>query len=260
MFAAMKMRFVRLPIVCGLLIVMLAACGKEFQPTPTVTPTPTQEVATPAGLTVGILADRIAAGWKTIDRYRSVTTTVSAGTPTAAGMGTTVIEEVVLPDRRRQVVTVDGIERSEIVAAGGNIYGRGTSLPGIEQPNRNPDVWITINGNVLGPNNAFSGFYQSLLLPSQSPYGGLSEDKRNRPAEELGAVEIDGKQCEHYRIVDTTLTGERVVIVLSLAGNGLVCSIETTSDAAISTSVYTYDQPTEIVIPASPVPAPAENG
>ncbi|MCO5223543.1 MAG: hypothetical protein M9947_18495, partial [Thermomicrobiales bacterium] len=162
--------------------------------------------------------------------------------------------------QRHQLVLVDGVEQSEIVAAGGNIYGRGTTLPGIEQPNRDPNVWITINGNVLGPNNSFSGFYQSLLLPVQPPYAGLSDDDRAKPAEELGSTEIGGRTCQQYRIVDTTLTGTRVEVTLSLADNGLVCAIETRSGNSVTSTIYTYDQPAQIDLPASPVPAPAENG
>lgn len=265
MFAAMNVRKLRLSIVTVLLVMGLAACGKDLQPSPTTAPTATEQNATPTGLTVGVLADRIAEGWKTVDRYRSVTTTRSLGTPESASPmadsgSTEVIEEVILPDQRRQVVTAGGIEQSEIVAAGGNIYGKGPGLPGITQPNRDPDVWITINGNVLGPNNAYSGFYQSLLLPAQPPYAALTDDVRKRPAEELGTAEIGGKICQQYRLVDTTLTGERVVVVLSLADDGLVCAIETTSDSLVTTSVFSYDQPTSIALPASPVPAPAENG
>ncbi len=259
MFAGMNVRATRLSILIVLLAVTLGACGRDLQPEPTAQPTATSP-ATPAGLTVGSLADRIGAGWSTIDRYRSVTTVQPLGTPAADASGTEVIEEVILPDKRRQVVMADGVEQSEIVAAGGNIYGRGANLPGISQPNRNPDVWITINGNVLGPDNAFSGFYQSLLLPSQPPYAGLTDAKRKRPVEELGSVEIGGQSCRQYRIVDTTLTGDRVAIALSLSESGLVCAIETTSDTSITTSVYTYDQPASIPVPASPVPAPAENG
>ncbi len=250
----------RLPVVIVLLAVALAACGKDLQPSPTAVPTATEAEATPSGLTVGVLADRIAAGWKAVERYRSVTTTKSIGTPDANAASTEVIEEVILPDQRRQVVTTGGVQQSEIVAAGGNIYGRGPQLPGISQPNRDPDVWITINGNVLGPNNSMSGFYQSLLLPAQAPYAALTDAVRNRPAEELGTAEIGGKTCQQYRLVDTTLTGERVVVVLSLADDGLVCSIETSSGSAITTSLFTYDQPASIALPASPVPAPAENG
>jgi hypothetical protein len=259
MFAAMNVRMLRLPIVIALLALGLAACGKDLQPSPTAVPTATIEEATPSGLTAGMLAERIAEGWKTVERYRSVTTTESIGTPGAAA-STEVIEEVILPDQRRQVVTTGGVEQSEIVAAGGNIYGWGPKLPGISQPNRDPDVWITINGNVLGPNNSMSGFYQSLLLPAQPPYAALTDAVRNRPADELGRAEIGGKSCQQYRLVDTTLTGERVVVVLSLADDGLVCAIETTSDSSVTTSLFSYDQPASIMLPASPVPAPAENG
>lgn len=260
MFARMNLRLFRLPIVIALLAVVLGACGKDLQPQPTAIPTATQNQSTPAGLTAGMLADRIATGWQSVQRYRSTTTTHDIGSPVSAESSTEVIEEVILPDQRRQVVTLNGVQQSEIVAAGGNIYGRGVTLPGIPQPNRNPDVWITINGNVLGADNTYSGFYQSLLLPAQPPYAALTESKRNRPAEELGTAQFGGKTCQQYRIVDTTLTGERVSVVLSLADDGLVCAIETTSDSSVTTSVFVYDQPATIEIPASPVAAPAENG
>lgn len=262
MFADMNVRIFRLPLLIAFLFlaVLLGACGKDLQQTPTTVPTATQNQSTPVGLTVGVLADRISAGWQGVERYRSNTVTHSTGTPVSTESSTEIIEEVILPDQRRQVVTMNGVQQSEIVAAGGNIYGRGINLPGLSQPNRNPDVWITINGNVLGADNIYSGFYQSLLLPAQPPYGALTESERNRPAEELGPAQFGGQTCQQYRIIDTTLTGERVEVILSLAGNGLVCAIETTSDSSVTTSVFSYDQPATIELPASPVPAPAENG
>lgn len=246
-----------------MLALVVAACGSDIEQTPTAVPTGIStappESATPEGLTVGQLADRIAAGWATIDRYRAVTTMQANGTP-QAGSGAETVEEAILPNQRHQIVTVDGVVQSEIVAVGGNIYGRGPGLPGIQQPNRDPEVWITINGNVLGPDNPMSAFYQSLLLPVQAPYAGLDESDRAKPAEALGDVQIGNQTCRQYRIVDTTLTGERVEVVLSLAESGLVCSIQTTSDHSVTTTIYSYDQPRDIALPASPVPAPAENG
>lgn len=256
----MNVRPLRLTIPLIALALLLAACGKEIDAPSTVTPTVTTAQATPIGLTVGQLADRIGAGWEGIDRYHSVTTMQTGGSPIASTGTTETIEEAILPDQRRQVVLVDGEMRSEIVAAGGNIYGRGAGLPGIEQPNRDPDVWITINGNVLGAGNPYSSFYQSMLLPVQPPYAGLAQGDRDKPAEELGVVEVNGRTCQHYRIVDTTLTGERVDVLLALEESGLVCSIQTSSDQSVTTTVYSYDQPSEIALPASPVPAPAENG
>jgi hypothetical protein len=256
----MNVRFVQLPLAIVALALLLAACGAEIDQPPTVVSTATPDAATPIGLTVGQLAERIGAGWAEIDRYRAVTTTQSIGSPVAGSVHRETVEEVILPGQRHQVVSVNGVVQSEIVSAGGSIYGRGPALPGIVQTNRDPAVWITINGNVLGPDNAASGFYQSLLLPVQPPYAGLSQSDRDKPAEELGSVDVAGQPCQQYRIVDTSLTGERVEIVLALTESGLTCSIQTTSAHAVTTTVYTYDQPAVIVVPASPVPAPAENG
>lgn len=256
----MNVRVLRLPIALVAFALLLTACGNDIAPKPTPVPTASPDAATPVGLTAGQLADRIAAGWAAIDRYHAETTTASIGSPSASDASVQIVEEAVLPDHRRQVVSLDGVVQSEIVAAGGNIYGRGSNVPGISQPNRDPNVWITINGNVLGPNNAFSGFYQSLLLPVQPPYSALDETDRARPVEELGVIDVSGRACQHYRIVDTTMTGTRVEITVALEASGLVCSIQTSSGNSRTTTVYTYDQPAEIVLPASPVPAPAENG
>ena len=175
----MNVRIVRLPIVIAALALLLTACGAEIDPSPTVVPSATPEAATPTGLTAGQLSERIGVGWGEIDRYRAVTTTQTIGSPAAGSVSRETVEEVILPDQRRHVVSVNGVVQSEIVSAGGNIYGRGPALPGIVQTNRDPDVWITINGNVLGPDNAASGFYQSLLLPVQPPVRGV-EPERSR--------------------------------------------------------------------------------
>lgn len=256
MFARMNVRRFHISIMLALLAVVLAACGQEIDPAPTAT----RDDATPIGLTVGTLADRIGAAWTGIDRYYSETSTYTLASPDPAEASQQIVEEAILPDLRRQTVTQNGVVQSEIVASGGNIYGRGPNLPGISQPNRDPDIWITINGNVLGPNNSFSGVYQSLLLPIEPPYSALNDADRSRPAEELGIVNVSGRACQAYRIVDTTLTGERVEVELALEESGLVCSIETSSGNSLTSSVYIYDRPAEIEQPASPVPAPAENG
>lgn len=256
----MNVRMIRLPIVAFLLVITLAACGQELQNKPTTTITNTPDPGTPVGLTAGMLADRIAAGWEGIERYRAITTSQSIGTPGAIAAGTEVVEEVILPDQRRQMVTMNGVVQSEIISTGGSIYGRGPTLPGISQPNRNPDVWITINGNVLGADNSYSGFYQSLLLPVQPPYSALSAEARARPAEQLEPAVIEGRTCDRFLLVDTTLTGERVEVTLALDEQGRVCSIGTTSAVSATTTIYAYDQPESIEPPASPVPAPPENG
>jgi hypothetical protein len=258
----MNVRAWKLSLAIAALTLVLVGCGTDLDKSPTEAPTATTDAATPTVLTVGHLADRIAAAWETIDRYRAVTTTTGSdrGSPTAATPISETIEEVIMPNQRHQVVSINGVEQSEIVAAGGNIYGRGVSLPGIQQPNRDPEVWITINGNVLGPNNEFSGFYQSLLLPVQPPYAGLDETDRSRPVQTLGVVDINGRSCQQYGMVDTTLSGARVDILVALEASGQVCSIETRSGSSVTATIYTYDQPAEIVLPASPVPAPVENG
>ncbi len=255
----MNVRRFHLFIASIVIALVLSACGKEIDRSPTAVPTVPRE-ATPAGLTAGQLADRIAVGWAAIDRYRAQTSTYTVASPAADDPTMQIVEEAILPDQRHQVVTVDGEMQSEIVAAGGNIYGRGPAIPGVSQPNRDPNVWITINGNVLGPNNPQSGFYQSLLLPVEPPYSGLSETDRARPVEEVGSVDVGGRACEQYRIVDTSQSGQRIEILIALQESGLVCSIQTTAGSSTTLTVYTYGQPAEIAIPASPAPAPAENG
>lgn len=242
------------------LVVFLGACGSELDQRPTTVPPSPDATASPAGPTVGTLADRIAAAWAEVDRYQAVTVTAARGTPVGDAPGTEIVDEVILPNTRRQVVTTDGVVQSEIVATGGSIYGRGPNLPGISQPNRDPTVWITINGNVLGSDNSYSGFYQSLLLPAQPPYSGLDASDRARPVEPLNEAEIDGQRCERYQVSDTTLTGAAVTVTIALTAEGLVCSIETASGESVTVTRYRYDLPATIDLPASPVQAPAENG
>jgi hypothetical protein len=247
------------------LAVALASCGDDDGNEVTRTPTVAPSGSPGAALTAGDLADRIANGWKSIKSYRAVTVTGTRlpddGSPNASEKVTAeIVEEVALPDRRRQIVTSDGELGSEIVAVGGEVYGRGESLPGLSNPNRNPDVWMVIDSKLLGPENQFLAFYESFAEPVAAPYSDLSEAERSRAAAPRGAVEIDGRSCQAFAIADTTMTDELVDVVMSIDKTGLPCAIATTAGGTTTTTTFAFDLPVSIEAPPSPVAAPPENG
>jgi hypothetical protein len=259
-------------------LLLLAACGKEEEATPTpaattappVTAVSTIGSATPgsaSGLTVAELADRIAAAWPAVMTYRTVTTTVAqtpAGSPVAgpspvAGgpVVSETIDEFVLPDRKRRLARAGDALQYELVVVDGRIYARGPQAPGLNPSRPNPDAWVEVAPATLETATAHAEDYGNLFAPVTAPYSRLSPEKRARDAVPLGQIAIDGRACTSYRIADTTLTGERIEIVLALGPDDLPCAIETHAGGQVTTTVFTYNMPLTIEAPAAATPLAA---
>jgi hypothetical protein len=266
-----------LALATAIVLGTLAACGKdEEKPTPTATaaatvaPTAPPDSGTPpggTGLTVGDLADRIGAAWSSVSTYRRVTTTIdgnatNSGSPTSrvspnAGQSSDVetIDEVILPDRRRRIArTTDGAVQYELVAVGGKVYARGALAPGLSATRPDPNAWVEVDPTAFDPNSPDAPFYADLIAPAPVPYSALSPEERSRDAVSLGQTTVDGRSCTAYRFVDTTETGERIEIVLSLGADDLPCSVEIRGGGQTTTSILTYNAPLTIDAPAGATP------
>lgn len=257
----------------GIVAVALAACGDATDPTPTprspsatatapaappATPRSSGQAETPAPgeLTVGQIADGIAAAWGGVTSYRA--TTVTKGGPTASPVAASPVaaspvagnrvdvDAVLRPDRRRFTRTVDGTVEAEIVVVGGDVFARGTQPPGIPAL-PDPGVWRRVYPTAGKPTGDLA-VYAGFSIPPSPPYGGLSENERGRIARPVGAVGASGRTCSGYRIADMTQTGERIDVVIAIDAAGLPCSIETRAGGTVTTTTYEFG--VELVIEA----------
>lgn len=252
-----RARLRRAIALCLATSVLLAACGSDNDapnPTATTNPAESTRVASPAGAPlVGQLADRIAAAWSDIASYRTTTNTLSRvpmpGSPVAAPAETRIVEEVIVPDRRRRVVTVNGEVRSELIVVDGEIYGRGPELPGLPESVADPENWVLIDPAELGDESQFRPFYETFATIPPAPYSDLTDQERGREARPVGTIPSEGRECDAYEIADTTLTGDRFEIRLSLDEQDLPCSIETIAGGTTTTTTFVYDIDLDIEAP-----------
>ena len=252
----------------------LVACGDEENTstptaatTTTVVPTAPSGDATPrigGGLTVGSLADRIGVAWSSVGTYRAVTTTNAhdPGTPRTgaspfpAASITDWTDEVVLPDRKRRIARANGVTQYELIAVGGKVYAHGPAVPGLNASRPDPDAWIEIEPAMLTGASDVAEGYADFAAPVPAPYSGLSAEERSRDAIPIGETSVEGHSCLAYRLADTTTTGERIEVVLSLGSDDLPCSIETRAGGLTTTTAFTYNLPIAIEAPAAATPSP----
>ncbi len=209
---------------------------------------------------VGEIADRIARAWAGVRSYRSVFTTTQRlpGTPAPSVVTIEVIEEAVLPDRRHRIMRENGVVTAELIIVGSTVYVRGIALPGFSTPRPDPDAWLLVDPAIAQAGDDVASLYAAVATPIAPPYAALSPEERLRDAVPLDRIEIGGRTCQRYRIADTTMTGERVEILLALGPDDLPCSIETSAGGTDSRSVFTYNLPITIVPPelATPIASP----
>jgi hypothetical protein len=264
------MRGLAIGLAMTIALGVLAGCGKEHaSPTPTATAS-VSAGGTPQGgttLTVGTLADRIGAAWPGVSTYRRVTTTRAEGVPARPGTAAAgaspgasgadiveTIDEVILPDRRRYLgLGADGAVRYELIAVAGSVYARGTLVPGLSPTRPDADAWVEVDPAAFA-DSPYAGFYAELVGPVPVPYSALSPARRSRDAVALGQTSVNGRECTAYRFAETTETGERLEIVLTLGADDLPCSIETRGGGQTTTTVVTYNLPLTIEPPRGATP------
>jgi hypothetical protein len=171
-----------------------------------------------------------------------------------------VIEEAILPERRHRITRGNGVVTSELINIGSTIYARGIPLPGFSTPRPDPDAWLVLDPAVVKAGSDAASLYAAFATPIAPPYAALSPEERLRDAVPLDRVEIGGRTCQRYRIADTTMTGERVEILLALGPDDLPCSIETIAGGTDSRSVFTYNLPVTIVPPELATPSASPTG
>jgi hypothetical protein len=237
-------------IVVGLL---LTACGEKAS-APTATAPPA------GGLTVGELADRMAAAWSAVKTYQTVFTTSAhaGGTPKVAAspvaspvIGLEVIDEVVVPDRKHRIYKQGGTASSEFIAANGKVYARGPLAAGLKPATPAAGDWVVVDPAAVNQATPLGQLVQSLAAPAVPPYSELSASRRNRSATPLGEVTIAGRACSAYGIADTTATGEPIDVILALGPDDLPCSIETRAGGTDNITIFTFNLPLTINAPGT---------
>jgi hypothetical protein len=218
----------------------LAGCGSDSKPDPTPTATTTPEP------TVGELADRIAAAWTGVSTYRMVSRNVeAAGTPVAQGQAE-IVYEVVMPDRKHWISISEGKVISESVVIGSDVYLRGSST---EPVTPGAGGWFAVDPASLDPESQEAMQIEAIMGPVLPPYAGLSQDERGRTAKPLGAINVNGQECQAYQIVDTTETGERVDVTLAMNVDDLPCSIQTKVSGVDYLTTFEFNIPLTIAAP-----------
>ena len=237
-------------------LVLLAGCGPMPGAVPSTAPavaTTAPAVSTPGSpaagqMTLGDLAARVNAAWRSVGSYRATFTggtvaapPVSAATPRATPAATplartggafTSVREVAGLDAQRQTVSGLGPDDHEAVLSGGRLYLRGPLASQIA-PGAGPDTWLS-----LDPADVVAGSRLALLLGGlpgtpPSPLAGVPERLWPQTPRELGEVTFDGRQCRTYSAADTvTQTGLRVDYTIAVDDRDLPCFIETSAGGA----------------------------
>ncbi len=248
-------------LACLSLGIALAACGSDDKPNATPTSPPTAPSAEQSGPTVGSLADQIAAAWSSVTSYRTVSggqggigqASAPAGTPTGASI-IEVTTDIVMPDRKHQVTTMNGTVQEEYLVVDGKLYSRGSEV--ISMPSTPvAGGWNEVDITAVDPQSPASQLVAALMAPVQPLYAGLSDDERERNAKPLGTIIVNNQSCQAYQIVDTTQTGERIDITLAIGSDNLPCSIETKAGGTDYLTTFTFNIPLTINAPgATPSP------
>lgn len=276
----------RLGVAIILLAVVLAACGKDggSGKTPTRSPNPGPRptvagTAAASGVTVGDLADQVAAAWAGVKTYRATfVTSQSLGGAQAAipdlrhlvpalGLGTpgatpkpstrVVVEtsdEIARPDRKRRLIVVNGRPVVELIAVGKRVFIR-TYAPGPGGRGTTPGMWTELDRTNLDATTPLGGLVAGLDAAGAAPLAQVSAATRARPLKNAGPRAFGQRTCAVYSAVTTTQTGERVDVAIAVAVNHLPCSIQTSAGGIVGVTTYdAFNQPLTI---AAPLATPA---
>ncbi|MCC6703544.1 MAG: hypothetical protein IT334_01630 [Thermomicrobiales bacterium] len=238
-----------------LAIVLLTACvggSSPATPTPepvsTTAPTPTLAEGT---ITVGMLADRIAAAWGSVETIRQERTVpIESGTPVAspeAIPSTRYITEIDANGNRRFTFEIGGMVMGELVAMAGDLWARGIwPIPLDATGEETAGGWLPVTPEAASADPVAAQIVTGMLAPYPPILGGLSTAERQRAVEDLGPRTIDGRVCHAYRIPSTTSTGQPFDVILSLDERDLPCALESIAFGESTVDTYTFN--TEIVI------------
>lgn len=238
------------------IVALLTACGGDDSP-PTPSPIPTEPptpVATlPEGtITVGMIADRIAAAWSEVETLRQVrfTPTPTGATPVAspeAESMTRYITELDANGNRRFTFDVGGVVLGEMVAVAGDIWVRGFwPIPLDATGEALDDGWLPVTPEAASTDPVAAQLITGMLAPYLPIYSGLSTAERDRVVDELGPRDVEGRTCDAFRIPATTDTGEPYDVILTLDDQGLPCAIETTAFGQTTIDLFSFN--IEVVI------------
>jgi hypothetical protein len=223
-----------------------------------LTPAPPPHASPGTTVTVGDLADLMAAAWSGVDTIRQTRSTVSddpvtlaatpAGTPQSRYM-----TEVDANGSKRVVIEVGGAIVGEIVAIGGDIWARGF-MP-IPQAAAGPpfgDGWVAVTPEAVQSDPTATQLVNSMLSPYPALYSGLSTTERQRVVEPLGPRDVAGRTCNAFRIPATTPTGEAYDVILTLDERGLPCAVETIALGETTLDLFAFNEPITIARPEGP--------
>lgn len=269
-------------VVAVVVTLLLAACGGDDKKEPTQVPTqaapPTSATTatgspgpggsttsgTPVagGTTVGQLADAIAAAWPTTS-YRRLETSgpleTLAATPTASGNLTTV-DEVLYPGQVHRTITSGDRAVGEFILTDGKLYARGDYVTAVIDPSVDGSTWVEVDPSALSPSSPAGNMAAQIASLLKPRFDGLSADERNRAATPLGPTTIDGRNCDAYKTVETTSTGEARDIVIAVTSDGQLCAVISQGGGQATIEIYTFGAQVTIAPPegaATPAPAAA---
>lgn len=258
-------RALRVSLTVLLLGASLAACGgDDADPTPTLPPPTATSATAPSGanpapspaaspvdpsalqpgeVTLGQVADRMAAAWSSVTSYRSETTNLvvdGSPVPNAA----VVTREVLLPDSKRFLI-VEGDTTTEILFVGNALFSRVGDGP-----------WTAVDASRLQAGDRFLETYAQMTQPVEAPYSGVSERQRERVGRETAIIAEGGRTCLEYVFPEVGAVGERIEITVRVDAAGLPCLIETLTGATRNRTTFQYNVPVAIEAPAGVVASP----
>lgn len=261
-------RFVRL-LSLGLIAVTLAACGpantlqapageQEDSAAEQDSSTPQDDI-----LTVGDLINRIDAAWPSVTSLR--VTSVSGPVPADDGADSTppsrdvvTIEEWVAPNDRRIVERSGDAIVNEQVYIDGKVYMWGMFVGTSVAPEVGTQAWVTVDPTVVPPDTPVGYRVSYVSRDPGLPFGTVTADMRQRPANEAGTVQAGGRSCTLYTFVDSTQLGDRIDYELALDDNDLPCQLVQRAGGFQNSSVYEVNDPDiQIVAPDAPTPVSA---
>lgn len=252
----------RAAVVALALILILAGCGGEPEPTataPTSEPSQTSQpspgspdstasatggqsgatdATAEAELTLGELIDRINARWTGLNRFLETNSFTAAGnpnlpgTPLAASPATQrtgrSVREVILPAHARYVAEENDRLLFEMIVDGDQVYARGT-VAMLLDPSAEPGEWIVTDMETVARNPMLGEAAASQLGVLTPPRYEVPERLRPQTVRELGITEYGDTTCTLYGAADTTATGARIDFTFGIDDSDLLCFVQTES-------------------------------